>query len=611
MAQHDAGGTGATSTAGPTRNPTKKWSVEDIGSGITPVVSGTTTYANDYALRTTNRDGIWTAEMDTPPTVTGTTLYTTRGENVVALKRSDATVQWSWSPNDPSPDLALRRPVLYDGSLYVPYKTESDQGDLYALDAVDGSTEWKYDHFLGDPMAPPAVSEDRVFVSVDKGADERMLRAFDRSDGTHLWDQSEGATSRQPSYRDGIVYTEYAEAIDTTTGAVRWSFDFEEGEYGNSVAVSEGTVVAVGTYGDDAEADPNVYGLGRDGSQRWSFEISEVDTGPAIADGVAYVGPTDEGVVYAIDTESGEELWSYDLGTAGTGTSLAVANGVLYVPTADGTLYAITEGENEPPDPSIEYYPPDPVVGEPVSFDGTGSTDDTGITDFAWSVSGPASYQASGPRASTTLNEPGEYELTLTVTDDNGTSASADEPFSVRPEPTETETETETEVDEGTTAGSDQTTAGSGETATDTENDEIRTDSSETTATTPTTGTETVGEVSASFTFRPTGPPVGETVEFDASGSETPAAEIVAYEWDFDNGETAAGQQVSQTFEEVGHFFVELTVTDSNGTTATTEQEVRTVRGGASASGPGFGLTSALASLGGVGYLLKRRFDDE
>jgi len=28
-------------------------------------------------------------------------------------------------------------------------------------------------------------------------------------------------------------------------------------------------------------------------------------------------------------------------------------------------------------------------------------------------------------------------------------------------------------------------------------------------------------------------------------------------------------------------------------------------------SAPGFGLVSAIASLGGAGYLLKRRFDDE
>lgn len=607
MAQHDAGGTGATQASGPSRNPTEAWSVGGLGGGITPVVSGTTTYANTYALRTTNRDGIWTAEMDTPPTVTGTTLYTTRRESVVALDRSDASEQWSWSP-DYSPDLALSRPVLYDGSLYVACKTDGDEGDLYALDAEDGTREWKYNLFLGDPMAPPAVSEDRVFVSADRGVDERKLRAYDRSDGSHLWDQPEGATSRQPSYRDGIVYTASAEAIDATTGAVRWSFDFgDEEEYGNSVAVSADTVVAVGTYGDDEESDPSVYGLGRDGTQQWSYEISETDTAPAIADGVAYVGPTDEGVVYALDTTSGEELWSYDLGAGGTGTSLAVANDVLYVPTGDGTLYAITEGENEPPDPSIEYYPPDPVVGEPVSFDGTGSTDDTGITDFAWTVTGPSTYEATGPRTSTTLTEPGEYEVTLSVTDDNGTSASADESFTVRPEPTATETETE--VDEETTTESGETTTRGDETAT--ESDEAPTDASATT-TTASSSDGSAGDVSAAFTFRPTGPPVGETVEFDASPSETPAEEIVAYEWDFDNGETAAGQQVSETFGEVGHFFVELTVTDSDGNTARTEQEVRTVRGdGAGASGPGFGLTSALASLGGVGYLLKRRFDDE
>jgi len=592
MAHRDAGATGSTTAPGPKRNPSEKWSASGLGGGIVPVVSGTTTYANSYALRTTDRDGIWTAEMDTAPTVAGTTLYTTRGSRVVALNRRDGSEQWSFSPDGYYDELQPERPVLYDGSLYVPYMTGFEDGYLYAIDASDGSVEWEEKAFVGEPSAPVAVSEDRVFVSGDRGGNgEPSLKSFDRSDGTQQWSQPEAATSRQPVYRDGVVYNPGTEAVDTTTGAIRWTFEASGRPFLTTVAVSDETLVAVSSDGSEGETDAMVYGLALDGTERWTFEADAVSTSPAIADGVAYIGPTAEGVVYALDETTGEELWNFDVGTQGAGTSLAVANGVLYAPTADGALYAIEEGENEPPTPSIEFYPTDPVVGEPVSFDGTGSTDDTGITGFAWSVSGPIIYEATGPRASTAFSEPGEYEVALSVTDENGASATTSESFSVRPEPTATETATET--------------------TTEARESETETEANSATGVTETTTRSTTSEVTASFSYAPTDPPVGETVEFDASGASSTTGEILAYEWNFDDGSTGAGRQVSHSFDEVGHFFVELTVTDSAGNTDSTETEVRTVRGGAAGAGPGFGLGSALASLGGVGYLLRRRLGDD
>ncbi|MBN2536405.1 MAG: CotH kinase family protein [Spirochaetales bacterium] len=62
-------------------------------------------------------------------------------------------------------------------------------------------------------------------------------------------------------------------------------------------------------------------------------------------------------------------------------------------------------------------------------------------------------------------------------------------------------------------------------------------------------------------------PAAYELITFDASGSEDPDGTIVNYEWDFDDGVTAAGITVTHSFAENDDYKVVLTVTDNSGLT--------------------------------------------
>jgi outer membrane protein assembly factor BamB len=54
---------------------------------------------------------------------------------------------------------------------------------------------------------------------------------------------------------------------------------------------------------------------------------------------VVYTG-SDDGSLYAVDVETGEELWHY--GTGGfMGSSAVVANGAVYFGSYDGSVYAL------------------------------------------------------------------------------------------------------------------------------------------------------------------------------------------------------------------------------------------------------------------------------
>jgi outer membrane protein assembly factor BamB len=74
--------------------------------------------------------------------------------------------------------------------------------------------------------------------------------------------------------------------------------------------------------------------------KKWDFSTgSYVDSSPAIIDGVIYVGSND-GKLYALNSDTGEKIWDFFTGGNVT-SSPAVANSVVYVGSLDKKVYAL------------------------------------------------------------------------------------------------------------------------------------------------------------------------------------------------------------------------------------------------------------------------------
>ena len=73
---------------------------------------------------------------------------------------------------------------------------------------------------------------------------------------------------------------------------------------------------------------------------QWSYLTGGAvfSSSPAVANGVVYVGSADHNV-YALNASTGALLWSYATGSYVDGSSI-VANGVVYFGSADGKVYA-------------------------------------------------------------------------------------------------------------------------------------------------------------------------------------------------------------------------------------------------------------------------------
>ncbi len=73
---------------------------------------------------------------------------------------------------------------------------------------------------------------------------------------------------------------------------------------------------------------------------KWTFHTrGEVVSSPAIADGVVYVGSND-GNLYALDQQTGAKKWAFSTG-ARVASSPAIDHGLVYFSSYDGNFYAV------------------------------------------------------------------------------------------------------------------------------------------------------------------------------------------------------------------------------------------------------------------------------
>jgi len=83
----------------------------------------------------------------------------------------------------------------------------------------------------------------------------------------------------------------------------------------------------------------------------------------------------------------------------------------------------------------------------------------------------------------------------------------------------------------------------------------------------------------ASFTYSPQNPVVGEQITFDASSSYDTDGQIVSYNWDFGDGNTAEGQVVNHACTGPGDYSVSVSVIDNDGL-SNSESKIITVATG-------------------------------
>lgn len=199
-----------------------------------------------------------------------------------------------------------------DGTIYV----GSLDFDIYAL-SPDGQVKWDY-HTNWCIFSSPAIGpEGEIYV----GSKDEKLYALE----------------------DSVTY-----------GKLRWAHTiggFYDGHLvDSSPAIGEdGTIyVGVDPYGafgqNPVPVNDVFFAVNPDGTRKWTFYMDDgVESSPAIGpDGTIYVGSYD-GNLYAIRDEgsAGVLQWAFPTGGAVDGSPTVDASGTIYIGSRDSTLYAI------------------------------------------------------------------------------------------------------------------------------------------------------------------------------------------------------------------------------------------------------------------------------
>jgi len=224
----------------------------------------------------------------------------------------------------------------------------SEYGVLQSLDVEGGGENWKV--VLSGPVKGELlVAADRLFVPTE----DEALHALDPGTGKILWSYrrpSVGGTSIKgggsPSYVMGKVWAGFSDGVlvglNPDSGAVEIEKSFRDNSKfmdldAKVLGWKDGLLVV--TY------DGRLRYLTKDGNVIWEFSAGGARAPLVDGNGIVYL-PSSDGAVYAIEGQSGKELWKTIL-PRGVPTSLSLVNGgrQILVGGSEERLFLL-EGKN-------------------------------------------------------------------------------------------------------------------------------------------------------------------------------------------------------------------------------------------------------------------------
>lgn len=384
------GADAATRTSPPAESPTSSPSPHDwpqsqydlAGTGYNPDASGPT----DDVREAWTHDGPDWFRGAAQPTRLGDTLYAV-GDGLIALEADTGERKFARRGPYTSSLARTRVPAYRTDTLAV-----TSPGGVYGLNAaggleipvpipgVDGplgSQRWAGPSQIASrapieirpsvephPTTNPVAVDGTVYAPIPG---TNVIAAVDASSGAERWrvtpidDDTYSASFARPAVRDATLYVAnwpyHVTAYDRADGTRRWQRELEDQMQLCTVPTDAGVVVTSrnGVTLLDLETGDTVW--------RRDLEGNATDGTAAVAEGTIYLSDGLE-TFYALELETGEELWSADFERE---TTPVVADGVVYAVERGWSLVGF---DAETGDELFRYEPPEAPLSPPIPGDG-------------------------------------------------------------------------------------------------------------------------------------------------------------------------------------------------------------------------------------------------
>ena len=249
----------------------------------------------------------------------------------------DGTQKWAYDTNATNKRLECFPAVNSEGN--VVYVIDGDNV-LHAINTSNGNNKWSQN--LEGTAGAVAIDKDgKIYAGT-----QNYIYAFD-NEGTQLWKVSANVTERGSFAIDGT--TLYAAqkggaglvAINAGDGSVKWTVPANGDSY-FPVVDKEGAVYFVDKGG------KSLYAVNSQGILEWRIEATAGLNYccPVIDEnGIIYFGAMD-GIIHAVDTSTGEEIWRITTNDSGNNAKIMAGMTVgpdknLYVGYIGGNVVAI------------------------------------------------------------------------------------------------------------------------------------------------------------------------------------------------------------------------------------------------------------------------------
>ena len=368
----DSGHTGYTTDNGPATNNTL-WRFSLLPYGkiegySAAVANGLVYFGSEYGNITcanaTTGALVWnyntnSFEVSSPIVANGLVCFDCEDGNLYCLNAQTGALVWIINSTDTAfsigdaPLAVSNGLVCFSDTWTIGVIVQTTYANITCANATTGSLVWGYGvaFSISNYESAPAVANGCVYFTDGVG----NLDCVNATNGALIWSNPNGGYDT-PSVANGYVY--YGQygggfcCLNAQTGASVWNYTTGGTNYAVP-AIANGNVY----FGSE---DGNFYCLNaQTGTLVWKHAVPNpyggiyVFTGSVSGNGYVYFGGNND-YIYCLNAQTGALVWQYQ--TGGSVDSLpAIDNGILYVGSWDGYMYAFGTTTQVPefPEPLI------------------------------------------------------------------------------------------------------------------------------------------------------------------------------------------------------------------------------------------------------------------